>query len=114
LLDGPTAFMCGYDDVATPARVATDYMRTARNAFAVRKGVLDARVLSLADLEDLARLPPREILIGQVAGALQAPLQRLAGLLSSLLASAPGRLLNDSLYTFAGLLEARAKQLEGA
>ena len=114
LLDGPTAIIFGYEDITAPARVATEYMRSARDSFAVRKGVMDGQVLTLADIQDLGTLPPRDILAGQVAGALQAPVARFAGLLRSLLANAPGRLLNDSLYTFAGLLEARAKQLEGA
>jgi len=114
LLEGPTAIIFGYDDVAAPAKAATDYMRSARNAFAVRKGVMDGQLLTLTDLEDLANLPPREVLVGWLAGALQGPLARLAGLLGSLLTNPPGRLLNDTLYTFAGLLEARAKQLEGA
>ncbi len=114
LLAGPTAIIFGYDDVVAPARVAAEYMRTARNAFAVRSGAMDGQLLSTADLQDLASLPPREILAGQVAGALQAPVAHLAGLLSSLLANGPGRLLNDSLHTFAGLMEARAKQMEGA
>jgi large subunit ribosomal protein L10 len=114
LVEGPTAIVFGYDDVAAPARAVTEYTRSARNAFAVRKGVLDGQLLSAADLQDLANLPPRAVLAGQVAGALQAPVARLAGLLSSLLANPPGRLLNDSLYNFAGLLEARANQLEGA
>lgn len=114
LVEGPTAIIFGYDDVAAPARAVAEYVRSARNAFAVRKGVLDGQLLSAADLQELANLPPRAVLAGQLAGALQAPLVRLAGLLSALLASPPGRLLNDSVYTFAALLETRAKQLEGA
>jgi large subunit ribosomal protein L10 len=113
LLEGPTAIIFGYDDIIAPAKVVTEYMRTARNTFAVRKGVMETQVLSLSELQDLASLPPREILAGQIAGAIQAPIARLAGLLRSLLANAPGRLLNDTMYTFAGLLDARAKQLEG-
>ena len=114
LLEGPTAIVFGYDDIAASARVVTEYARTARNAFAVRKGVLDGQVLSLADLQDLANLPSREVLVARVAGALQGPVARLAGLLNAALANPAGRLLNDSMYTFAGLLDARAKQLEGA
>jgi large subunit ribosomal protein L10 len=114
LVEGPTAIIFGYDDPTAPARAATGYMRSARNAFAVRKGVMDAQVLSVSVLQELADLPPRPVLVAQVAGALQAPVARLAGLLGTLLTSPPGRLLNDSLYTFAGLLEARSKQLEGA
>lgn len=114
LLDGPTAIIFGYDDVTIPAKAAAEYMRSARNAFAVRNGVMDSQLLSRADLDDLGSLPPRDILVGQVAAAIQAPVARLAGLLSSLLANPAGRLLNDTMYTFTGLLEARATQLEGA
>jgi large subunit ribosomal protein L10 len=114
LLEGPTAVIFGFDDVATPARAAAEYMRTARNAFAVRNGVLGTQVLSAADVRELATLPARPVLVAQLAGALQSPLARLAGLLRTGIGNAPGRLLNDSFYTFAGLLEARAKQLESA
>lgn len=114
LLEGPTAIIFGYQDVVAPARAATEYMRTARNAFAVRRGALDGQVLSVADLQDLANLPPRPILAARLAGALQAPVARLAVRLRRMVPNAPGRLLNDTMYTFAGLLEARAKQLEGA
>lgn len=114
LVEGPTAIVFGYDDVVASARAVTEYERSARNAFAVRKAVLDSHVLEKADVEELATLPPRPVLVGRVAGALQAPVARLAQLLSAALANPPGRLLNDSLITFAGLLEARAKQLEGA
>ena len=114
LLDGPTAIIFGYGDITIPARAASEYMRQAKNAFSIRGGVLDGQVLSAADLQDLGSLPPRNVLVGQIAGALQAPAARLAGLLNSILAIPPGRLLNDSVHTFAGLVEARAKQLEGA
>jgi len=114
LLEGPTALIFGYEDIAAAARTATEYMRQARNAFAVRSGVLDGQMLSLADLQDLANLPSRPVLLGMVAGALQGPVARLAGLLRNILSVPPGRLLNDSVQTFAGLLEARANQLEAA
>ena len=114
LMEGPTAVIFGYGDVVAPAKAAVEYMRTARNTFAVRKGALDGQVLSAAEVQDLAALPPREVLVAQVLGALKSPVAQLAGLLTNLVTNAPGRLLNDSLWTFAGLLEARAKQLESA
>lgn len=114
LLEGPTAIIFGFEDVASPARAASEYQRAARNTFELRKGVMDGRVLGVTDLQALADLPPREVLIAQVAGALQSPVARLLGLLNSMVANGPGRLLNDSMTTFTGLLEARAKQMEGA
>lgn len=112
LLAGPTAVIFGYEDVAAPAKAVTEYQRTARNSFAVRRGALDGQLLSLADIEDLARLPARPVLVAQLAGALQAPIAALATLLRNVLSVPPGRLFNDSFTTFAGLLEARAKQVE--
>jgi large subunit ribosomal protein L10 len=114
LLEGPTAIAFGYEDIGALAKALTEYERTSRNEFAIRKGALNGQVLSAADVKDLAELPSREQLIGMVAGALQSPVARLVGLLTSALSNPPGRLLNDSFTTFTGLLEARAKQLEGA
>jgi large subunit ribosomal protein L10 len=102
LLEGPTAIMFGYDDVAAASKAVTEYMRTARNSFAVRKGVMDGQLLSLADLQELANLPSRMELIAQLAGLLQAPVTRLAGL------------VNGTMRNLAGLLDARARQLEEA
>ena len=44
----------------------------------------DGSLLSLADLAALAELPPRDVLLARVAGALAAPLQQMAGLLQAL------------------------------
>jgi large subunit ribosomal protein L10 len=100
LLEGPTAVLFGYEDVSASAKVVTEYQRTARNAFAVRKAMMDGRILTLVEVQDLASLPARPVLLGQLAGLLQAPMTRLAGL------------LNGSMQNLAGLLDARAKQIE--
>jgi large subunit ribosomal protein L10 len=114
LVEGPTAIVFGYEDVVAPAKAVTEYAKSARNAFAVRRGMMDGRALSLADIEDLASLPSREQLIAQLAGGLRSPIANLLGLLQNLLANPAGILLNDTMRTFGGLLEARAQQLEGA
>jgi large subunit ribosomal protein L10 len=114
LAEGPTAIAFAYGDIVAPARALTDYVRTARNAFTLRRAFTDGRSLSARDLEELARLPSREVLIGQVAGALQAPLARLSYLLSASLANPAAALLNSSLGQLQGLLGARATQLEAA
>lgn len=114
LAEGPTAIAFGYEDVVAPAKALTEYVRSARNAFTLRKAFLEGQLLEERDINELATLPPREILAGRLAGALQAPVARLASLVSSALVNPPGRLLVDSVFSLASLLEARAKQLEGA
>ena len=51
-------------------------------------------------MEELAKTPPRDELIAQIAGKLRSPVQNLAGLLQA------------TLRDFNGLVEARANQLE--
>lgn len=114
LADGPTAIVFAYGDIVAPARALTDYVRTAKNAFALRSAFADGQALSVRDLEEIARLPSREALIAQVAGAVQAPLARLFYLLSASLSNPAATLLNSSLQQLQGLLEARTGQLEGA
>ena len=41
-------------------------------------------MLSAKDVEALAELPSREVLLAQFAGALQAPMSKMAGLLQAL------------------------------
>ena len=114
LVDGPTAIIFGFEDVAAPARAAAEYMKAAKNDFAMRLGVMGTQMLSAADLTELATLPPKPELIARLAGALQGPVANLAGLFGKLMPHGPVRLLNDSVTTLAGLLDARAEQLEGA
>lgn len=114
LAEGPTAIAFAYGDIIAPARALVEYQRAARNAFAVRKAVTDGRVLSARDIEELATLPPREVLAARIAGALQSPVARLSGLLSGALVNPAGRLLSASLLQLHGLIDARAAQLEAA
>lgn len=114
LAEGPTAIAFAYGDIIAPAKVLVEYQRTARNAFAVRKAFSDGQMLSAKEIEELATLPSREVLAGRLAGSLQAPVARLAGLLASCLVNPAGRLFFDRMFRLRGLLEARAAQIEGA
>lgn len=114
LAEGPTAIVFAYGDVVTPAKAVTEYARTARNAFAPRKAYLEGQTVPARELDAIAALPPKEVLLAQVAGGLLAPVARLLGVLNAATANPAGRLLNGLGWNLMGLLEARAKQLEGA
>ena len=87
LLTGPTAIAfvdAGADgDAATVAKALRDFSR-ANRALILKGGVLGDKVLSAEDLISLADLPPRDVLLAQLAGAFQAPLVKFAGLLQAL------------------------------
>lgn len=50
----------------------------------LRAGTLDSRVISVEQIEFLAALPSREVLLAQVCGTLNAPVQQFVGLLNQL------------------------------
>ncbi len=103
IVEGPTALAFGFgDDLVAPARVLTEHIRQSRIAMTVRGGLAEGRVLSAADVSDLATSPSREELLARIAGGLQSPLVNLMGLLSA------------TLREFAGLVDARATQLEAS
>ena len=83
LLQGPTAIAFVEGDAVPVAKSLRDFARTNPN-LSVKGGVLGTRVLSAADAGALADVAPREVLLAQLAGAMAAPLQQLAGLLQAL------------------------------
>jgi large subunit ribosomal protein L10 len=101
MLEGPTA-IAFIESSGDPAAVAKALAATAKetSVLALRGGILEGRALSGDDVDRLAKLPPTDVLRGQLVGAIVAPLTQLIGLVS-----APLRDLH-------GLIDARIKQLE--
>jgi large subunit ribosomal protein L10 len=64
-------------DAVSLAKVLTKFAKDVP-AFKFRAGVVEGRVLSIAELQQLAALPSKEELIGKIMFLLQAPAQRLA------------------------------------
>ena len=102
LLDGPTAiaFLDTGGDAVAVAKALADSAKTTR-VLAVRGGVMQGRAISAEDVEELAKLPPADVMRGQVLGAISAPLYAIVGLFTAPL---------QDLY---GLIEARIEQLGG-
>jgi large subunit ribosomal protein L10 len=102
LLDGPSAiaFLEADGDMVAAAKALADSARET-NVLEIRGGILQGRTLTADQVETLAKLPPEDVLRGQVLGAIVAPLTALAGL------------LNAPLQNFVGLIDARIDQLGG-
>ncbi len=83
LLLGPSGITFVKGDIAGAAKTLRDVAR-ANPLLIIKGGVLAGKSLSARDVEALADLPSREVLLAQFAGALQAPLVKTAGLLQAL------------------------------
>src|SRR5688572_21385971 len=82
-LTGPTAIAFVDGDAAAVAKALRDYARVNAN-LVLKGGILGTKALTADETRALAELPPRQVLLAQLAGALQAPLVKMAGLLQAL------------------------------
>jgi len=81
-LQGPTAIAFGYDDPVSPAKILSEFAKVHKK-LEVKGGVLEGNVIDQAMVTALAELPSREVLLGQLAGLMQAPLRNFANVLSA-------------------------------
>ncbi len=99
-LEGPTGVVFGDEDAVAAARTVTEFARENGDRPVFKVGVLDTSVLDAAQIDRVAKLPPREELLSQVAGVLGAPMSALAGALSG------------KLQEMAGLVDALREERE--
>ncbi len=97
---GPTAIVTSATDPVAPSKVVSDFARASR-ILQIKVGVLEGQVIPAEAIENLASLPPREILLARVVGGVQAPLAGLVGVLSG------------TIRSLAYVLQSRADQLQG-
>ncbi|RJQ37292.1 50S ribosomal protein L10 [Candidatus Parcubacteria bacterium] len=81
-LKGEIAVIFGFEDQVAPAKAAAKFAK-ANDTFKVLRGVLDGKVIEGSGVLALAKLPNREQLLGQVAGAFAAPVRNLAVVLQA-------------------------------
>ena len=113
IVEGPTALVIAYDDPMEAAKAITEYAQSAPPTFSLRGAFLDGHVVSAADLRELVRLPPRPVMLAQLAGQLQAPLATFSALLESPLRELSS-LLQSVMSELPGLILARVRQLEAS
>jgi large subunit ribosomal protein L10 len=101
LLDGPSAiaFLEADGDMVAAAKALTKVARDTR-VLQIRGGVLQGRAITEADVDELSKLPPLDVLRSQVLGAITAPLTTIVGLFQA------------PLQNLVGLIDARIEQLE--
>ena len=102
MLAGPVGIAFGYDDLGTPVKLVNDFVRTTRLKLDIMGGLVEGRVMTAAQLRQLADLPPKEVLISQLAGTILSPLASLAAA------------LNTPLAQLASALEVHKNNLEAA
>ena len=99
---GPTGLVIGAEDPVAAAKVLSDFARENEDKPAVKVGIVERQQLGPEQIGRLASLPPREMLLAELAGAMQAPLAQLVFL------------MQGKLSEFTGLLEALRAERDSA
>jgi large subunit ribosomal protein L10 len=99
-ITGPSAMVFGRGDIVQVAKVLKDFIKENERPV-IKIGTMGDRVLTPDDVQQLANLPSREILLGRAVGTIAAPMSSLVGVLSQKVSSL--------LYALNALVEKKSK-----
>jgi len=94
-LKGQTAIVIGEKDVAAAAKILKTFVGEFKKP-EIKLGIVDHLILDVDQINTIAELPSREVLLGQLLGVMQAPASTLV------------RLLNEPASALARVLKAKA------
>ncbi|WP_374016398.1 50S ribosomal protein L10 [Paenibacillus thiaminolyticus] len=77
VLSGPTAIAFSPEDAVAPAKILNDFAKK-NDALEIKGGVVEGRVVDVAQIKALAELPSREGLLSMLLSVLQAPVRNFA------------------------------------
>ena len=81
-LQGPTAFTFAQGDPVDAAKALAGFAKKVQT-LVLKAGLLEGRVLSVDQVNELASLDSRDVMLAKVAGLFQAPLARAAALFAA-------------------------------
>lgn len=81
-LTGPTAVLMGFNDPVGPAKALTAFIKEV-DKLKVKAGFFGGKILQREDLVALSTMPPKDVVLGQLLGTLQAPLVQIVSVLNA-------------------------------
>ncbi len=81
VFEGPTAVAFSYEDTVAGAKVAVENGNKTK-MLALKGGVIEGKAASVHDIQVLASIPPKPVLLSQLLGLLTAPMRNLAVVIS--------------------------------
>ncbi|MDE6034512.1 MAG: 50S ribosomal protein L10 [Ruminococcus sp.] len=83
-LNGTTAIALSNDDQTAPARVLGKFAEKAGDAkFHLKAGYVEGEIYDQAGVTALSKVPSKEVLLAQLVGSLQGPMQKLAAVIDA-------------------------------
>ena len=85
-LKGPSAVAFGFDDPVQAAKITAEFAKE-NEQLEIKAGIVDGKIIDVDGVKYLASLPPKEVLIAQVLGGINAPIQGFANVLQGTIRS---------------------------
>ena len=82
-LTGPTAVAISYDDAVAPSKVLVGYAKKNQK-LEVKGGMVEGKLMSVNEINGVASIPAKPVLVAQLLGMLQTPIRGLAVVLSEI------------------------------
>ncbi len=82
MLQGPVALSFAYEEIPSLAKVLRDFAKDTE-IMEVKGGILDGELLSQSQVESLADMPPREVVMAQLLGLIQQPGNQAASIVNA-------------------------------
>ena len=82
MFEGTTAVAFSSDEVA-PAKIFCKHQKNLKK-MAVKFGIVDGQIMNQAQVEALAEIPSKEVLIAMLLGTLNAPIAAMARALNAI------------------------------
>ena len=79
---GPTLVTFAYGDVAASAKVMAKFAKD-NEAFKLKESLMGTKFLNVSQIEELAVLPSREVLLAKLLATMNAPVQNFVGVLAA-------------------------------
>lgn len=85
VLEGTTAIALSDDDQTAPARILGKYIEGAdeKSTFSMKAGFIGTELYDAQGVLALSKIPSRDVLLSQLVGSLQGPMQKLAAILKA-------------------------------
>ena len=83
VLEGPSAFAVSAEDATAPARVLAEFAKKAPK-LEIKAGVVEGTFYDAAGMQEIAKVPSREVLLSKLLGSLQSPIANLARVLNQI------------------------------
>lgn len=84
VFSGPVGIAVGYDDPVLVVKKVLEFNKS-NEKLEIKGGVVEGGVCTTEQIKAISELPPREVQLAMLIGAMQSPLSKLAGLLNSTL-----------------------------